>query len=132
MILFGKILVIASISLMFLAYSNFVPTALRSAHIAPYVRNHFVREVIFGLALAVTTIVLTLGPMSQGRLILIALAGSVTILPFWVAAAFGWATGGMEDVWGEAISARAAYMLHGTQVVLFYIGVGVLFLGLPS
>ena len=47
----GQILVIASLSLLFLAYSNFAPTALGSEQIAGYVKNHFVREIIYAPSL---------------------------------------------------------------------------------
>jgi hypothetical protein len=44
----GRVLVIASIALMFMVYSNFAPTALGSDRIADYVKNDFVREMIYG------------------------------------------------------------------------------------
>lgn len=122
MLLTGRILVVVSIGLMFLACSNFVPTALTSKTIADYVKNHFVREVIFGLCLAILTIYLTLTPLDEFQVVKIAVLGSVVVLPFWIATAIGWSTGGLEDVWGDNIKPQSAYLLHGAQVIMFYIG----------
>jgi len=47
MLLAGRIPVVFSIMLMFLAYSNFAPTALASDQLADYVKSHFIREMIF-------------------------------------------------------------------------------------
>ncbi|GAA6154776.1 hypothetical protein NBRC116588_02490 [Pyruvatibacter sp. HU-CL02332] len=132
MVLTGRILVILSISLIFLAYSNFLPSALRTDAIADYVKNHFIREVIFGLALAVCTIILTLGTMTFDQWIMIAILGSIVVLPFWIATALGWSTGGMEKVWGDQINASGAYMLHGPQVALFYLGITILYFNLQD
>ncbi len=132
MLLTGRILVVLSIGLMFLAYSNFVPTSLSSDQIADYVKNHFVREVIFGLTLAIYTIVLAFGPMTMEQWTRIAIAGSIVVLPFWIAVAFGWSTGGIEAVWGDRINPSGAYMLHGPQVGLFYLGLVILFFSIQD
>ena len=118
----GQIFLIASLSLLFVAYSNFVPTSLGSEHIADYIKNHFVREIIFGIALTIWTIRLALLPKEKLPFKQVALLGSIVIFLFWIAVAFGWSVGGMEQVWGEAIDASAAYGLHGVQVGLFIIG----------
>ena len=118
----GQILVILSISLLFLAYSNFAPTALSSEAIAGYVKNHFVREIIFGIALSIWTIKLALQPKDKLPFKQVALLGSIVIFPFWIAVLFGWATQGLAQVWGEAINSQAAYYLHGSQVILFLLG----------
>jgi hypothetical protein len=127
----GRVLVIASIGLLMLAYSNFAPTALSSAMIADYVKNHFVREMIFGVALAVWTIRLALGPIDAARWKQIALIGSIVVLPFWVASLFGWSVGGMSEVWGGSMGPGSAYALHGPQVVMFYLGLALLW-GAPK
>ncbi len=132
MTLIGKILIVTGIALMFLAYSNFLPTSLSTPKLADYVKNHFVREVIFGLALACLTIYLTINTSSTHEWLKVAVLGSIVVLPFWVASAFGWSTGGLQEVWGDNIKPNAAYMLHGTQTALFYIGVGVLFFGVKN
>jgi len=132
MLLTGRILVVVSIGLMFLAYSNFVPTSLSSNQIADYVKNHFVREVIFGLTLAVYTIVLAFGAMTMDQWIRIAIVGSIVVLPFWIAALFGWSTGGIAEVWGDRINPNGAYMLHGPQVLLFYLGLAILFFSIQD
>jgi len=118
----GQIFLIASLSLLFVAYSNFVPTSLGSEYIADYIKNHFVREIIFGIALTIWTIRLALLPKEKLPFKQVALLGSIVIFPFWIAVAFGWSVGGMEQVWGEAIDASTAYRLHGVQVGLFLIG----------
>ena len=128
-IIVGRLLVIGAISLLFLAYSNFAPTALSSELVADYVKNHFVREVIFGIALAVWTIRLSLERVDTTNCAKIAGLGTVVILPFWVAALMGWSVGGMEEVWGGSIGPGAAYLLHGSQVVAFYLGLGLLWIG---
>jgi len=118
----GQVLVIGALSLLFLAYSNFIPTALQSNEIADYVKNHFVREVLFGLALTIWAIKLALSPKESFPFKQLLILGTIIISPFWIAYLFGWSTGGMEVVWGETISPNAAYALHGSQVVLFMIG----------
>ena len=122
----GRALVVISIGLLFLAYSNFAPTALSSDIVADYVKNHFVREVIFGVALAAWTIRLALQPLDATRWKQLAIAGSIVILPFWIAALFGWSVGGMEEVWGGSVGPAGAYALHGPQVVMFYLGLALL------
>lgn len=127
MILAGKILAILSVGLIFLAYANFLPASLRNADIPDYVKNHFVREVVFGLTLAVLAIGSIYLWTPGDSLLWPALLGTVVVIPFWIAWAFGWSTGGLSDIWGGAINARGAYMLHVPQVALFFIGMALLF-----
>ncbi len=132
MITLSKALICLAIALLFAAYSNFAPTALGSDLIAGYVKNHFAREVIFGITLAAITISLTLSASVKSDVLKIASMGSIVVLPFWIAAALGWSTGGLEEVWGGRINANAAYMLHASQVFLFYCGVAILTRALPA
>lgn len=125
-IVIGRGLVVAGIALMFVAYLNFVPTSLSNDRIADYVKNHFVREVVFGIALAVYSIMTALGPITAESWTTLAVVGSIVVLPFWIAVLSGWSTGGMEEVWGEKIRVRTAYLLHGLQVAMFYSGLGLL------
>jgi len=118
----GQILVILSLSLLFLAYSNFAPTALQNENIVGYVKNHFVREIIFGIALTIWTIKLTLLPKEKLPFKQVAILGSVIIFPFWIAFLLGWSDQGLAEIWGKAINSEAAYILHGSQVGLFLIG----------
>lgn len=118
----GKCFAIAALSLIFLAYSNFVSTSLSSEMIADYVENHFVREVIFGIALAVMAVWSCWKAEDMQQYTRTAILGSIVVLPFWIATLFGWSTDGLSDVWGGDISNQSAYALHGTQVVTFYIG----------
>ena len=99
----GRILVILSLSLLFLAYSNFAPTALQSDTIEGYVKNHFVREIIFGIALTVWAIKLALQPITTLPFKQLALIGSIVIFPFWIAVLFGWSTQGLAKVWGLSL-----------------------------
>jgi len=122
----GRALVIISVGLLFAAYANFAPTALSSAKVADYVKNHFVREIIFGIALAAWTIRLALQPIGATPWTRLAVIGSIVVLPFWVAALFGWSVGGMGEVWGDSIGPGAAYALHGPQVLMFYLGLALL------
>jgi hypothetical protein len=128
----GRALVIVSIGLLFFAYSNFAPTALSSEKIADYVKNHFVREIIFGVVLAAWTIRLALQPIDATSWRRLGVFGSIVILPFWVAALFGWSVGGMHEVWGDSIGPGGAYMLHGPQVFMFYLGLAFLWSGAKS
>jgi hypothetical protein len=130
MLLAGRILTIFSILMMFGAYSNFAPTSLGSEAIADYVKNHFVREMIFGVTLAIVVIRLIWSASHPGQWKAIAILGSAVVLPFWVAAAFGWSTGGLEEVWGGKISASSAYLLHGPQVFIFYSGLVLMWVAL--
>ncbi len=114
------------------AYSNFLPTALSSNALADYIKNHFIREVIFGVTLVAWTIILTFKPLNRANFRKIAIFGSVVVLPFWIARAFGWSVGGMEAVWGEAIQASGAYALHVPQASLFFIGLALLWGELKS
>lgn len=118
----GQILIILSLSLLFLAYSNFGPTALTNERIVGYVKNHFVREIIFGLALTIWTIKLTLLPKDKLPFNQVAILGSVVVFPFWIAFLFGWSDQGLAEIWGKAIDSNTAYILHTSQVVLFLIG----------
>ena len=132
MIIVGKILSVLAIGLMFFAYSNFIPTVFPSENVADYVKNHFAREIIFGVTLAVFTIVRIVRWSPEKSLMVPLVSGSIVVLPFWIASLFGWSTGGLTEVWGEAIDPGSAYWLHGPQVVIFYTGMGVLFLGLKT
>ena len=38
-------------------------------------------------------------PMTFQQWILVAALGSIVVLPFWIAALFGWTTGGMQLAW---------------------------------
>ncbi len=115
-------MVILALSLLFFAYSNFLPTALSSELIADYVKNHFIREVIFGAILAATAIKLSLDVKTRRQWTILAILGSVVVLPFWIGLSLGWATDGIKEVWGDTIDENGAFMLHGPQVTLFYIG----------
>ena len=128
----GRFLVISSIAMMFLSYANFLPTALGSGQLADYIKNHFVREVIFGLALAVTTIFLTFWTTDPEQWVRVAILGSIVVLPFWLGAIFGWSTGGLAEVWDGAIEAQTAYRFHTLQTGMFYLGLGVLYAGVKS
>ncbi len=118
----GQILVILSLSLLFLAYANFAPTALQNENIVGYVKNHFVREIIFGIALTIWTIKLTLLPKEKLPFKQLVIFGSVVIFPFWIAYFLGWSDQGLAEIWGKAINSQAAYILHGSQVILFLLG----------
>ena len=128
----GRVLAIAGIALIFVAYSNFVTTAFSSTQIADYVKNHFVREILFGVFLAGWSIPLALLPVATLPFARLAAVGSIVVLPFWVGLLFGWSVGGMSDVWGDAIGPESAFALHGTQVALFYSGLALLWLGRDS
>lgn len=118
----GQILVILSLSLLFLAYSNFAPTALQNENIVGYVKNHFVREIIFGIALTIWAIKLALLPKEELPFKQLVIMGSVIIFPFWIAFFLGWSDQGLAEIWGKAINTQAAYILHTSQVVLFLVG----------
>ena len=118
----GQLLVILSLSLLFLAYSNFAPTALQNENIVGYVKNHFVREIIFGIALTIWAIKLALLPKEKLPFQQLFVLGSVVIFPFWIAYLLGWSDQGLAEIWGKAINTQAAYILHTSQVVLFLVG----------
>ena len=118
----GQILVILSLSLLFVAYSNFAPISLGSEQIADYVKNHFVREIIFGITLTIWAIKLVILPKDKLPFMQVVILGSVVIFPFWIAVAFGWSLDGLAEVWGKAINASTAYILHGVQVGMFLLG----------
>lgn len=130
MSLFGRILVISGVLFMFIAYSQFIPTSLSTPLIADYIKNHFIREVTFGLTLACLTIYFTAIAKTLSDWRRVAILGSIVVLPFWVAWSFGWSTGGISDVWGDAISPNGAYSIHVPQIFLFYSGLLVLYIGL--
>lgn len=132
MTLIGRILVISGISFMFIAYSQFIPTSLSTPLIAGYVKNHFIREVTFGLTLACMTIYLTFNAKNIYDCRRVAALGSIVVMPFWVAWTFGWSTGGISDVWGDSISPNGAYMIHVPQISLFLSGLLFLFSGLRN
>jgi len=70
--------------------------------------------------------------MDRQKWFQIAVLGSVVVLPFWISWAFGWSVGGIEAVWGEEIDASGAYSLHIPQVLIFYLGLILLWLSLPD
>lgn len=128
----GRVFVIIGLLTLPFAYSNFLPTALSSDALPDYVKNHFIREVTFGVTLVVWTILLALKPLNAANLKKIAIFGSAVVLPFWIARAFGWSVGGMEAVWGEAIQPSGAYALHIPQASFFFVGVALLWLELRT
>lgn len=131
MLRLGKWLTAASIAIIFLTYANFGPTSLASDQIADYVKNHFVREIIFGWALAVLAIHRAMTVSTRRQLGVAALLGSVVVLPFWVAALFGWTVGGLAEVWGQSIRASDAFLVHGIQTAMLYAGLAIMALALP-
>ena len=128
--MFGRIFCIFGLALLYFAYWNFARQSFKSKAIGDYVKNHFVREIIFGSFLSAYAIHLTLGDMVPIQLLQLGVVGSVVVLPFWIAAAFGWVSGGLSDVWNGAIDESAAYKLHGTQTVTFYFGLALLYFGM--
>ncbi|MEP2989763.1 MAG: hypothetical protein ABJN65_01030 [Parasphingorhabdus sp.] len=128
----GRTFVIVGLLTLPFAYSNFLPTALSSYALPDYVKNHFIREVMFGVTLVVWTISLAIRPLNISNLKKIALLGSAVVLPFWIARAFGWSVGGMEAVWGEAIKPSGAYALHIPQALFFYVGLALLWFELRT
>lgn len=128
----GKLLSISAIGLLFVAYSNFIPTVFPSELVADYVKNHFLREILFGSVLAVVAIVKIVQLKQNSSLLMPLFFGSVVVLPFWIASFFGWSTGGLSEVWGENLEPNSAYLLHGPQVAVFYIGMLLLLVGRKS
>ena len=122
----GKTLAIFGLLTLPFAYSNFLPTSLSSDLLPDYIKNHFIREVTFGLTLVGFTVFTITRPLTQKTFRTIALLGSAVVVPFWIAWTFGWSVGGMEAVWGEAIDASGAYMIHVPQASLFFIGLAFL------
>lgn len=118
----GRVIVILALALLFFAYSNFLPNSLSNDLIADYVKNHFIREVIFGVVLAGLAIRLSLRVQSTKDWITLGILGSIVVLPFWIATLFGWSTGGLAEIWGGAIDENGAYFLHVPQVALFFLG----------
>lgn len=126
MLLVGRIFLISAILLMPIAYSNFAPTALGSDLIADYIKNHFVREMIFGLSLAAMTIMMIVTPLDIEKMKKITIFSSIVILPFWVARSFGWSTGGIQEVWGPESGDGTALWLHGPQLAMYILGLSLL------
>jgi hypothetical protein len=118
----GRAVVIAMLSLLFVAYSNFAPTSLGSPLVDDYVKNHFLREVMFGVLLTLIAIKLSLNVPTTKDWFLLAIVSNVVVMPFWIAVLFGWSTDGLAEVWGGEIDETAAYLLHGTQAVGLLIG----------
>ena len=58
-------------------------------------------------------------PMNFQQWILVAALGSIVVLPFWIAALFGWTTGGMQLAWQGEIEQLSACILHGSQTLIF-------------
>lgn len=128
----GKTLIVLALLTLPLAYSNFLPTSLSSEVLPDYIKNHFIREVTFGLALVTFTIFLISRPLTRLNFTQIAVLGSAVVLPFWIAWSFGWSVGGLDAVWGEAIQPSGAYMIHIPQASLFYLGLIMLWAELRS
>lgn len=118
----GRVLVVGALGFLFFAYLNFAPTSLSSPQIADYIKNHFVREMLFGIVLTAWTIGLALRPLDVVGWKRVAALGTVVVSPFWIASLFGWGTGGMAEVWGDAVPPAVTYALHGLQVACFYLG----------
>ena len=124
----GRLLAIASVGFLLLAYSNFGPNALTNPEITPYLKNHLIREFTFGISLTLMTIYLLVGPITRIRWKTIAFLGTIVVSPFWIAASFGFVTQGMHGAWqGESTTDTTALTLHGAQVVGFYVGLVLLY-----
>lgn len=132
MLIASRIFMTIAIFLLFIAYLNFAPTALSSSLVNDYTKNHFVREIMFGSVLAGFTLYLVYQKINIERWFKILFFGSVVVLPFWLAASFGWTTQGMQQAWQGEISPSSAYLLHGTQTALFYIGAGLMYLAIRA
>jgi hypothetical protein len=128
-VMIGRTVAILALALLFFAYSNFAPNSLSSDLIADYVKNHFVREMIFGATLTLIAIRLSFKVDTLKHWARFGLLGSIVVLPFWIAAFFGWSTDGLAEVWGGAIDENAAFMLHGPQTIGFYIGLLLMYPG---
>lgn len=126
-IMTGRIIAILALLLLFFAYSNFAPIALSSELIADYVKNHFVREMIFGATLTLISIRLSLRVENRKQWLMLGALGAIVVLPFWVGALLGWSTQGLSEVWGGAIDEYAAFTLHSTQTAGFFIGLALMY-----
>ena len=114
-----------------LAYSNFAPNVLTNPDIIPYLKNHLIREFTFGVSLTLFSIFLIVRPIDLQRWKLIALLGTVVMSPFWIAASFGFVTQGMHETWqGQGTSDVTALTLHGSQVIGFYAGLALIYIGM--
>ena len=71
-------------------------------------------------------------PMNFQQWILVAALGSIVVLPFWIAALFGWTTGGMQLAWQGEIEQLSACILHGSQTLIFFVGIVLLYFSLPA
>ncbi|GEM_PF-3479761 len=127
----GKTCILIAIGLLFIAYSIFIPTAFASETIGDYIKNHFIREIIFGLTLTGWTLWITLKHRPGNPITFIALLGSAIVLPFWIGTLLGWSTGDMAAVWEGAMTPQSAYLYHSGQVFLFYIGLAFLWKSQP-
>ena len=95
-------------------------------------KNHFVHEIIFGSVLSALAIFLLYQPMNFQQWILVAALGPIDVLQFWIAALFGWTIGGMQLAWQGEIESRSAYILHGSQTLIFFVGIVLPYFSTPT
>lgn len=119
----GRALVALSAAGIFYSFIRFGPAALGSPDLADYTKNHIVRELAFGSGLGVYVILLcVVGRGLRDYWVTLALAALIAVV-FWVGAASGYGTDGMEQVWqGIGVTSRDAYDFHVPHTLVFVAG----------
>jgi len=71
-------------------------------------------------------------PMNFQQWILVAALGSIVVLPFWIAALFALDDRRHATAWQGEIEPHSAYILHGSQTLIFFVGIVLLYFSLPA
>ena len=123
----GFMLLMTALTVFSILY--FASVSLERADLADYIRNHFVREILWGLTLSGVVASLTLQARSAA---LAALFGGLLVAPFWLGYLGGIGKSEIGAVWGDTAAPTDSLMLHATQVVLFGLGAFLMSIGAPK
>ena len=125
----GQALTLLSVAVTVFSILYFAAAALGREEIADYIRNHFVREIVFGLTLCAATAWLALRRPAGGGIGLLALLGGLLVAPFWIGVAAGIGNREIAAIWGDLAGPSDSFALHTVQAALMLLGVALMAAG---
>ena len=123
----GRILIGLSMFLLFLSYYQYIPHMLTTPALGNYVKNHMIREQLFGATLALFVLRLCwIGPRTRDHYIQTVALGGLVAGAFWIGFLTGHRIDGIAQVWGPGMGATGTFSLHVPQLVFYLVGAAIL------
>jgi hypothetical protein len=116
----GAWLLMAALLLNLVSYLSW-GRAIRTGDLSQYVRNHAVRELVYGVSLTVIAGLALFAPQHPGSRVLLTMASGGSVLGFWVGLGVIGGLSGIDRVF-PGQSPAYAFALHGPQLLLWGAG----------